>query len=308
MIDFRDQQPRLTCPVVTMGTFDGVHLGHQKLVRTCVERARACNGEAVVITYRHHPLELLHERTLPYLLTERDRKEKLLRALGVDCVLYLRFDHAMAAMSPLEFLRQVLLERVHASELVVGYDTHFGRDRAGNIDFLRAHADELGYRVTYVEPVRVDGEIVSSSGIREHVRAGRMEQAAHLLGRAYPLLGIVVGGRHIGRELGFPTINLFPTDEHKLLPATGVYHTQVMLDGRPWPGVTNIGTNPTVSRDGGIVIETHILDWHGDLYGRHVELRFLTRLRAERRFDTREELAAAIAADVQTVRERTESV
>ncbi|MCD4829707.1 MAG: bifunctional riboflavin kinase/FAD synthetase [Candidatus Cloacimonetes bacterium] len=307
MIDFRDQKPRLTCPVVTMGTFDGVHIGHQRLLQTCVQRARACGGESVVVTYYHHPLEVLHERTLPYLLTEKDHKEKLLRALGIDCVLYLRFDRTLAAMSPLEFLRQVMIDRVCARELVVGYDTHFGRGRSGNYSFLRTHAQSLGYRLTYVEPVKHDGEVVSSSHIRRLVREGDMSRAACLLGRPYPLLGIVVSGRRIGYELGYPTINLFPTDEHKLIPATGVYHTEVVIDGHTWPGVTNIGSNPTVSDDGRITIESHVLDWNGNLYGRHVELRFLARLRDEQRFETRDELVRAITGDIALVRRRQES-
>ncbi len=299
MIDFRGDYQLLTHPVVTTGTFDGIHLGHRKILEETVRIARENNGESVVITYFHHPLEILHDKTFPYLLTEKHRKEQLLREIGIDCVGYLNFDSSMAQMSPIDFLRKVLVDTVRSKDIVVGYDTHFGRGREGNYRFLADHQDEFGYKTHLVEPLCIGGEVVSSSRIREQIRRGEVDKAKELIGRSYTLLGIVISGKRIGRELGFPTINIMPLDEHKLIPGTGVYITRTTLHGKTWNSLTNIGTNPSVKTDDHLQIETHLLNFTGNLYGKKVGIEFLSRIRDEVFFDSRDKLIEAIRRDVE---------
>jgi riboflavin kinase / FMN adenylyltransferase len=289
-------------PVLTMGVFDGVHLGHCKLLDACVEAAREISGESVVITYRDHPLETLHKIVHPYLLTERARKDALLREAGVAHVLYLRFDAEMAALEPGDFLRDVLLKCLRPRVFIVGCDTRFGRGRTGDYEYLKAHESEFGFVTRMIEPLAIDGEKVSSSRIRDLVRTGAVDQANNLLGRPYSVVGTVVSGDRIGRALGFPTINLKPLDEHKLLPQPGVYLCRAMIGEDTWTAVANVGFSPSIKVDQALTVEAHLLDFSGDLYGQDAELFFVRRLRNEIRFETRRELVDAIAGDVAEAR------
>ena len=289
-------------PVVTMGTFDGVHLGHQELIRRLVKIARDNSGEAVIITYYHHPLETIHKKTFPYLLTERDKKEELLKSIGVNEVLYLKFTSDLAAMKPLDFLQKIIMEEMHSRELVVGYDTHFGRNRVGNVEFLRDCAARFNYRVNLVPPFKLNNQIVSSSLIRDLIREGNMLKAKNHLGRYYSISGNVIKGHKLGRDLGYPTINLSPHDSNKLIPAIGVYACKIKIDKRDWIGVTNIGYSPTLKMDRIKQVETHIIDFSGDLYDNKVEIFFYQRLRDEFYFRSKDELIKAISRDIRSTR------
>lgn len=285
-----------------MGTFDGVHLGHQKLLQQMKDIARRTQGKVIVITYYHHPLEIIHSKTFPYLLTEREEKEKLLRKYGVECVLYLNFNRTMARMSPQDFLESIIINEVNAKELVVGYDTHFGINREGNYNFLQEHASQYGYNVNVVEPYFIRNRIVSSSLIRDLIREGDVNSAAEYMGREYSLSGEVSTGHRIGRNLGFPTINVIPADANKLIPAIGVYVCLISIGSGIFQGVTNIGYSPTLKKTGIKEVESHIMDYDEDLYGKKVEVYFLQRLRDEKVFNSEHNLVKAIKEDIAAAR------
>ena len=295
---FQNQRCDFRYPVVSMGTFDGVHLGHRHLLEKLRNRANETGGEAVVITYYHHPLEIIHKKTFPYLLTERHKKEQLIKNLGIDCVLYLNFDEKMAEMTAAEFLEEILLRELGAREFVVGYDTHFGKQREGNFRFLEKNAEKYRYRVEIVTPLKIDNRIVSSSLIRDLVREGNMQSVERFLGRRYSLFGTVVSGKKIGRKIGFPTINVEPADSHKLIPAIGVYISEVVIENRKFIAVTNIGYSPTLKKTNIKEIEMFILDFTGNVYDKEVEIIFHQRLRDEILFSSKSELINAIYEDI----------
>ncbi|RLC52218.1 MAG: bifunctional riboflavin kinase/FAD synthetase [Candidatus Cloacimonadota bacterium] len=299
---FQNQRCDFRYPVVSMGTFDGVHLGHRKLLKSLRKRADETGGEAVVITYYHHPLEIIHKKTFPYLLTERHKKEELIKNLGIDCVLYLNFDEKMAEMTADEFLTEILLGELETREFVVGYDTHFGKKREGNSEFLEKNAEKFHYRVETVEPLKIDNRIVSSSLIRDFVREGNMQSVERFLGRKYSLFGKVVSGKKIGRKIGFPTINVEPSDPNKLIPAIGVYISEATIEKQKYIAVTNIGYSPTLKRTNIKEIETFILDFEGEVYDKEVEIIFHRRLRDEVLFPSENDLIKAIFKDVEQTR------
>ncbi len=300
---FKAQKCDFTKPVVTMGTFDGVHLGHIQLLKQVVKKAKENSTKSVVITYFHHPLETIHKKTFPYLLTERKNKEKLIKECGIDCVLYLDFDEKMAQMQPEEFLKKIIIDEIGAKYLIVGYDTHFGNSREGNYQFLKDRSSIYNYSIKLIEPVKIDNHIISSSLIRDFIREGDMQFASKLLGRNYSIHGSVQLGLHIGREMGFPTINLRPLDDNKLIPAIGVYVCEVIVDGKKFFGVTNIGYSPTMKTTRIKEIETHILDFSEDLYHKNVEISFNKKLRDELLFKDKNELIEAIGNDVKQARD-----
>ncbi len=298
MIKFGEKECSFQHAIVTMGTFDGVHLGHQKLLEKLRKRADKVGGEAVVLTYYHHPLEQLHKKTFPYLLTEKKRKEKILRNFGVDCVVYLNFTEKLATMTPEDFIQKVLINKLHIREIVVGYDTHFGKNRKGDYNLLVQKSKYFKYKVEVIEPFKFDNEIVSSSKIREFIRNGNICKATDFIGREYSVNGIVRSGKKIGRTLGFPTINIQPDDEHKLIPKNGVYATKTIIDGIEFFSVSNIGFSPTINTIHQRELESFIIDFSGELYGKYVELKFVKRLRDEIKFANRSQLIEAIKNDV----------
>ncbi len=296
---FHHQKMDFKYPIITMGTFDGVHRGHKKLLKKLTDLAKEKNGESIVITYYHHPLEIIHKKTFPYLLTEREIKEHCIKKLGIDYVLYLKFDRKMAKMNAYDFLKDILIGEIKAKEIVVGYDTHFGKNREGNLDFLKKHQAEFGYKLHYVEPFKIDNIIVSSSLIRDYIREGDMETASKFLGRIYSLKGKVVHGEKIGSEIGFPTVNLKPIDEYKLIPAIGVYATTLTIDNKKHFGVTNIGYSPTLKNTHIKEIETYIFDFSKDVYGKDVEIFFHKKIRDEILFENADALIRQINKDIE---------
>ncbi len=300
---FKAQKCDFTKPVVTMGTFDGVHLGHIKLLDRVVKKAEENNTKSIVITYFHHPLETIHKKTFPYLLTEHENKEKLIKKCGIDCVLYLDFNENMAQMQPEDFLKKIIIDEIGAKNLIVGYDTHFGNSREGNYQFLKDRSSMYNYNIELIEPVKIDNHIISSSLIRDYIREGDMQYASKLLGRNYSIRGSVQIGHRIGRKMGFPTINLRPLNNNKLIPAIGVYICEVLVNGGKYFGVTNIGYSPTMKTTRIKEIETHILGFDDNLYHKNVEVIFNKKLRDELLFKDKDELIEAIDKDVQQARE-----
>jgi len=293
---------RLPGSVLTLGNFDGAHLGHQAIVRRAVARAREAAGLAVALTFEPHPVAVLAPARAPLMLQTLHDRLASLAGLGIDVTVVQRFTRAFAALDPEAFVRDFLLRHLELAHVVVGYNVNFGRDRAGTSETLRALGARLGFGVEVVGPVATagDGEQVSSTRLRALLQAGDMPRARALLGRPYALRGRVVVGDRRGRALGFPTANLH-LRAGLLLPPDGVYAVGVEVDGRAHEGVLNIGVRPTFAGKRR-TIEVHLLDFGGDLYRRWLVVRLIERLRGEEAFSGAEALKAAIARDVAQAR------
>ncbi len=293
--------------VVTIGNFDGLHRGHQAILETVTGRARDHNGTAVVYTFDPHPRKVIHGTDAPGLLCTLEQKIELLEAAGIDLLVVQDFSLEFAKTSPESFIRDHIHARLAPREVYVGYDFHYGHDREGSMRLLTQLGPDLGFSVTVIPEVRVGGQDVSSTRIRERLAAGDVEAAAVMLGRPYAMRGRVVQGDQRGRLLDFPTLNLDP--ENELLPANGVYATWVCLlddgeipKGKTYASVTNVGRRPTFKDGDPPLAETHLFDFAGDLYGRRYELRFEARLRKERRFPGPDALREQIARDAEESR------
>jgi len=281
--------------LLTIGVFDGVHLGHKYLISQLKERARQQNLLSGVVTFRQHPLEVLSPQTeLPY-LTNLEEKVNLLKKEGVEAVITLSFTPELAQLSASQFV-SLLKKYLRMRGLVIGPDFALGRDREGNADTLRKLGQEMGFSVTVIPPVKINGEIVSSTAIRNALANGDMKRVVSLIGRPFSLQGRVTTGAGRGLKLGFPTANL-EIDPKQTLPPEGIYATWAYIDGKAYQSVTNIGRRPTFGGNGRTV-ETYILNYRGNLYGRELKIELVERLRGEKRFDTVEELKKQITEDV----------
>jgi riboflavin kinase/FMN adenylyltransferase len=287
----------LAASAVTVGTFDGVHRGHQDVAERLVAHARAEGQYATVVTFDPHPLEIVNPPVAPPLLTTREEKLAALAATGVDCVVVLAFTPALAAMSAEMFVEEILCRRCRMASLLVGHDHGFGRDRMGDASVLQSLGAARGFSVTLVPPVQgADGHPVSSTAIRRAVAGGDLARAAEGLGRLYGVSSTVVHGEKRGRALGYPTVNLAPVSSRKLLPPDGVYAVRVQLADGEHGGMLNLGGRPTWDEPDRR-LEAHVFDAAGDWYGAPVEIRFLRRLREVRRFADIDALRAQLQAD-----------
>lgn len=286
--------------VVTIGKFDGVHLGHRQLVETACRRAEVLDAVPGVLTFDPLPYVVFNpDKPFRYLCSLPQRVERL-RALGVGFVGVLPFSRAMAQLPARDFV-QALVEVLQLTELVVGPDAAIGHDREGTVDRLRAFGRELGFGVTQVAPVLVDGAIVRSSLIRHALWTGDVAAAGRLLGQPYTLEGTIIGGDQRGRELGFPTANILPP-EHRILPMDGIYGCWADVGGERHKAAVNIGVRPTFGSDLHRLIEAYLLDFSGDLYGKRMTLSFVHRVRGEERFASAEALVERMTKDVAEVR------
>lgn len=282
---------------VTIGNFDGVHLGHQQLFEEVVTRAHRHKGTSVVVTFDPHPIKVLSPEKIR-LISTTPQKIELIERSGIDVLVIIPFSREIAATTAAEFVQEVLVKRIGMEDLVVGYDYALGRGREGDIDFLRRQGVLIGFPVSVMEAVYRNGMVVSSTKVRELVAAGRMRDVRHLLGRFYQIRGIVAHGKQRGgTQLGFPTANLCISEED-LCPKKGVYVTRVIYDGRQYGGVSNIGYNPTFG-DTKLVAETHIFDFSDDIYGRPLRIDLLRHIRSEKKFSGIDELVTQIRKDIE---------
>ncbi len=285
---------------VTIGNFDGVHLGHQKLVTLACARAKAQELISVVITFDPHPLRVLVGLHTPPFITLTEQKLQLIAGLGPNIALVINFTRELAALSPRQFVKNFLVQGLNTRELVVGYDYHMGKGRSGNFETLVKLGQEFGFDVDRIDPVSKNGAIVSSTRIRDLIQAGHVWEAQPLLSRFYQVKGTVVRGMDRGGKLlGFPTANLKLVDD--LIPRLGVYAVWVEVGDETVPAVANIGTNPTFGNKA-VSVEAHLLDFDRDIYNTDIRIHFIQRIRDERKFDSLDALIARIKIDVDLAR------
>jgi riboflavin kinase / FMN adenylyltransferase len=292
----------LESPVVTLGIFDGVHLGHKALLDRLVSCAKEANGEAAVITFSPHPRIVLdkHSSALTF-LTTMEEKIALLNKENIDHLIIIEFNKEFSRMTACDFVKDVLLAKIGTKHLIIGYNHHFGRKGEGNFNTVKQCTESLDFKVEQVEGLLSEKGAVSSSSVREALLQGRLEEANKLLGYFYSVSGTVIEGRKIGRSIGFPTANIKPADQHKLIPCRGVYAVEVNLDSHFYPGMLSIGSNPTVNTDSALrSIEVHILNFDGDIYGRPISVVFRKRLRDEIKFENIAKLVEQIELDKQS--------
>lgn len=287
---------QLKSSAVTLGKFDGLHLGHQLLLNKIMEQKKR-GFKAVVFTFLYHPGNLLSDREMELIYTEEE-KQHILMEYGLDVMISFPFTEETRSMEPEKFIEDILVGKMDAKYIAVGSDFCFGRDRRGNVKMLEEYASVYGYELEIIEKKKIENEEISSSCIREQVGKGNMERVQELLGRPFSVRGEVLHGRKIGRTIGFPTTNLIP-DRAKLLPPDGVYISLTTIDGKDYPGITNIGHNPTVGMTPEKRVETFLFDYDNDLYGKFIQVSFLERMRGEETFKSLDELKAQMDKDLE---------
>lgn len=290
--------------VITIGNFDGVHIGHQALFHEVIEKAETIGGTSVAMTFEPHPLRVLKQNNHPPLITLIEQKTELIERTGIDVLICIPFTLEFAALSAEQFVRDLLVKKIGMKAIVVGQDYSFGKNRVGNIDLLKTYGPEYGFEVIvagWIKSARAIAERISSTKIRELVMDGCMERAEKMLGRHYQIRGEVVTGRDRGgKVLGIPTANITLQDE--LCPKTGIYAVTVEFDGSQHQGVANIGYSPTFE-DHVFTVEVHILDFNADIYGKKIRVNFIKRIRDEIKFSNISELIAQIKLDIAAARE-----
>jgi riboflavin kinase / FMN adenylyltransferase len=297
-----DLAPDYPAPAITIGNFDGVHLGHQNLMRDLAQRAAKIGGVPIVLTFNPHPLQVLAPNNAPLQIQTLDQRITTMGSLGIPLVVVIPFDMQLAQMSARDFAIKTLWERLHPKEIYVGPNFAFGNRRQGSFNLLKEIGEEKGFLVGKIHQVQFRGNRVSSTAIRQALISGQVGLARRLLARPYALEGKIVRGTGIGSQLQIPTANLQTPNE--LIPRRGVYVTLLNLEGRKYRGVTNIGFRPTINQEsaGSLSIETHLLDFQQDIYGKSVTLEFLVRLRDERRFSGEQALVVQIRKDINNAR------
>ncbi len=299
----QDIQKPLKNAVITIGNFDGVHIGHQALFHEVIEQAAAISGTSVAMTFEPHPIRVLTQNNHPPLMTLYEQKVELIESSGIDMLIIIPFTQEFASMSAKAFIQDLLIGRIGMKAVVVGKDYTFGRDREGNLNLLKTFAQEFDFEITVADWVSMPREGVgriSSTKIRQLVTEGRVRKARKMLGRHYQIRGTVITGRNRGgKYLGFPTANIKLNDE--LCPKTGVYAVTVQHHGKRYNGVANIGFSPTFD-DHIFTVEVYILDFEEDIYGQKIRVNFVKRLRDEKKFSSITELAGQIQNDVKEAR------
>jgi len=286
-------------PVVTIGTFDGVHLGHQKVILRLQEFARHHDGETVIFTFHTHPrIVTAPNETNLRLLTTLNEKISLFEKYGIDHLVIYQFDKSFSELSYSEFVEKILVEKIGTHCLVVGYDHKFGKNREGGFEYLKNCAEKHKFEIERLDALLVDEDSVSSTKIRDALQNGDIEKANHYLGYQFTLHGTVVNGKQLGRKLGFPTANIEASDKYKIIPGYGVYAVKVEINGTDYNGMLNIGTRPTFNNNAdNRSIEVNIFDFGGDIYGKEITLEFAGKIRDEEKFDSIEMLVNQLGKD-----------
>lgn len=297
VIEGEELQRKIPNAIVTSGTFDGVHIGHQKILNGISEQARKAGGNSVVLTFWPHPRFVINpeEKGLK-LLSTFEEKATLIREAKIDYLVKLRFTTEFSKLTSEQFIRKILIDKLGTQKLVIGYDHHFGKNREGSFDYLKANTDKFGFEVQEIPRQDIDHIGVSSTKIRNALFYGKVDVASEFLGRPYELTGKVVSGNKLGTQIGFPTANIELEEEYKLIPGNAVYAVRVKTGDQLYSGMMNIGTRPTV--DGTAQkLEVNIFDFSQDLYGKQITIFFIRRIRDEKKFANVSELSAQLSLD-----------
>ncbi|MDQ2086892.1 bifunctional riboflavin kinase/FAD synthetase [Herbivorax sp. ANBcel31] len=282
---------------VGLGNFDGLHLGHMALINTLINESLLNSLESVVYTFMKHPENIIRKKLFKPLITTIDKKIELLNQTGLKYAYFEKFDEEYSRIKPENFVKNVLVEKLNMKLAVAGYDYRFGYRGQGDINLLKELGKKFGFKVIVIPPVKLDDKIVSSSIIRKYIKKGCMGKVFLLLGRHYSITGKVEKGKGIGKTLGFPTVNIIP-EKHVVFPAKGVYISKVKIKDSIHFSITNVGNNPTFDNDGNISVETFILDFSSEIYGEHIEIYFIEKIRGEKKFNSVEQLVEEIKKDV----------
>jgi riboflavin kinase / FMN adenylyltransferase len=296
--NFRIEQP---C-ILTIGTFDGVHLGHHRILDRLNELKQQTGLNTVVLTFGPHPRKVLFPKDDLKLITSVEEKLELLDRCGVDVTVVYPFTKEFSLLDTDHYIEEMLLRRLNVKHLVIGYDHRFGRDRRGDISTLREASEHFGFTIEEIPARDIDQIVISSSKIRKALEEGNVELAESLLGHPFFLNGQVVKGKQLGRTLGYPTANLTVSEKDKIIPATGVYFVEAVLEGQSHYGMMSVGYNPTTDNDQKIKLEVHIFGFNSDIYYRFLKINFLKRLRDEKKFSGLQELKDALVSDEETCR------
>jgi len=283
--------------IVTLGTFDGIHLGHKKIINEVVKKATDYGDESFLITFHPHPRKIISRGHNIKLLNTSTEKLEMFKSLGIQNLLIINFTKEFSKLSPEAFIDNYIVNGIGAKEVVIGYDHHFGKGRGGDIGFLKNKGIKSGFKVTIIPGFQIENTIVSSSKIRDALLAGNIVTVSKYLGRFYSFSGIVVQGDKRGRELGFPTANLRIENEDKLLPAIGIYAVEFIVKGNIYQGLLSIGKRPTFYDSGEIVPEVYVFDFNEDIYGENVTVNLVERIRGEEKFSSAEELIEQMKKD-----------
>ena len=289
--------PEFRNAVITIGTFDGVHMGHKTILKEVVQHAAEVNGESILITFEPHPRKLIHPDQPLKLITPLKEKLELVTAEGIEHIVVQPFTRDFSNQTADQYIEDFLVKKFSPESIVIGYDHHFGYDRTGNIDLLKKYAGKFGYRVFEISAKLIDQATVSSTKVRNALTNGLVEEAEHMLGRYYSLSGTVIGGSKLGRTIGYPTANILPADPEQLIPANGVYAIRARWKDELFNGMMNIGHRPTVDKDIKLHIEAHLFDFNRDIYNEEMDIIFVARLRDEHKFPSIDALKEQLGKD-----------
>ncbi|MFT7156651.1 MAG: riboflavin kinase/FMN adenylyltransferase [Parvicella sp.] len=290
-------------PILTVGTFDGLHIGHQKIIKRICEIAKQENGESVLLTFHPHPrLVLFPEDDNIKLICTKEEKIALLKSYGLDHVIFMKFGKTLSRMAPVEYVRDILVNKIGVSKFVIGYDHHFGRNRQGNIELLKELSPIYDFELEEIPAQEIEEIKVSSTKIRNAILKGDIAKAEHYLDHPFELSGNIIAGNQLGRTINFPTANVEVSEKNKIIPKNGVYQVDCFLEGKKLTGVLNIGTKPTTGENNKRSIEVHLLDFDELIYDKVIAMQFVNRIRDEKKFNSLDELKLQIKKDVQEVR------